>query len=140
MLFGTCAVGLCDIGGCVCCEGTAPKLMLMLGNNARSPSCQSFIDSCDYNTKSLITLYVSCLYIALISLLFNLCMCAFIHIGHTSKFHPLNSLYIFRCRSIFVKLERLNTYALNLTFQGIFSGKKRKMENQTKYIYYRKCT
>ena len=28
-----------------CCEGwTEPKLMLMLGSNARSPSCQSFTD------------------------------------------------------------------------------------------------
>ena len=52
MLFGTCAVGLFDIGCCDGCDGTAPKLMLMLGSKARSPSCQSFTESCVYNTHS----------------------------------------------------------------------------------------
>ena len=52
MLFGTCAVGLFDTGCCDGCDGTAPKLMLMLGSKARRPSCQSFTESCVYNTHS----------------------------------------------------------------------------------------
>ena len=52
MLFGTCAVGLFDTGCCDGCDGTAPKLMLMLGSKARSPSCQSFTESRVYNTHS----------------------------------------------------------------------------------------